>query len=78
MEDIVDILSVKLNRGGSPLKPGHKYHGRSKRWSEEETERFIEAVRTYGKDWEKVINQVGTRSLPSVHYFAQLFVTESF
>jgi SHAQKYF class myb-like DNA-binding protein len=32
------------------------------RWSDEEHDRFIQALKMYGKDWSKVHKYVGTRS----------------
>jgi len=32
------------------------------RWTKDEHERFIEALRQYGKDWAKIEEVVGTRN----------------
>jgi len=32
------------------------------RWTDEEHDRFIEALRIYGKNWNKVHKHVGTRT----------------
>ena len=42
-------------------------------WTEEEHERFIEAVRLFGKDWGRITSYVGTRSRQSVYSHGQKF-----
>jgi|TARA_B110000285_G_scaffold135358_1_gene151662 SHAQKYF class myb-like DNA-binding protein len=32
------------------------------RWKDEEHERFLQAIRLFGKDWRKVEDFIGTRS----------------
>ena len=34
----------------------------SKEWTDDEQHRFIDAIRKYGRQWEKVAEAVGTRS----------------
>ena len=36
------------------------------RWSDEEHERFLEALRLHGKDWELIEKHVGTRKAPNI------------
>ena len=42
-------------------------------WTEDEHDRFIEAVKLFGKDWAKITAHVGTRSRQSVYSHAQKF-----
>lgn len=50
-EDSENENSVKNTKGG---KMG--------RWTAEEKQRFIDALKVYGKDWKKVEKFIGTRS----------------
>ena len=34
----------------------------SNRWTNEEQIRFVDAVRKYGRDWDKIAEAVGTRT----------------
>jgi hypothetical protein len=45
---------------GSFVKP--KQRRRNKKWSEEETNRLVEGVKMFGKDWENVSLYIGSRS----------------
>lgn len=50
--------SAEVGMGAVPHRPrkGERY------WSEEEHERFIEAVRKFGKNWSLITRHVGSRS----------------
>ena len=43
-------------------------------WTDEEHLRFIEAVRTHGKDWTKIAEHVGSRTNQSLRDHAKVFV----
>ena len=43
------------------------------KWSEEEHDRFKHAIETYGKDWKKVTEAVGTRNVTQVRSHAQKY-----
>lgn len=43
------------------------------RWTEEEHERFLEAMRIYGKDWDAIEDYVGTRDSTHCRSHAQKF-----
>ena len=43
-------------------------------WQKDEQNKFIEAVRTYGKDWEKICEVVGTHSKSLVQAYARIFL----
>ena len=63
LEDVVEILSIKLNsKGKVQTTPTLGF----KHWSMEETNRYIEAVRMFGKDWKKIHEHVGTRCPGSI------------
>lgn len=53
-------------------------HGRKTRrvgrWTEEEHERFLDALRQYGKDWHMIARQVGTRHVTNIRAHAQKFL----
>lgn len=46
----------------------------SGRWTDEEHERFLEALRIHGKDWEKIQKYVGTRDGVHIRSHAQKFL----
>ena len=52
----------------SNLEEGDEKIGR---WTQEEHKSFIEAVNTYGKNWRKVANHIGTRNPTQVRSHAQ-------
>lgn len=43
------------------------------RWTKEEHQRFVEAIKIYGKSWKKVEEFVGTRSGAQIRSHAQKF-----
>jgi len=43
------------------------------RWTKEEHQRFIDAIKLHGKNWKKVEEYIGTRSGPQVRSHAQKF-----
>lgn len=43
------------------------------RWSTEEHERFVEAIKVHGKNWKKVEECVGTRTGAQIRSHAQKF-----
>ena len=47
---------------GDQEDDGQCYSPRSGPWSKDEHNRFIEAVRLYGKDWAKITKHVGSRT----------------
>lgn len=53
----------------------YEYRGRfsTGRWDKSEHEKFVEALRLYGKDWGKVQQYVGTRSSTQARSHAQKF-----
>ena len=53
-------------------RPG--FHGG--RWSKEEHERFLMAMRIYGKDWDSIETFVGTRDATHCRSHAQKFFTK--
>ena len=53
------------------VENGPKY--RVGRWSSEEHNKFLEALRIYGKDWDSMQKYVGTRDSPHIRSHAQKF-----
>ena len=51
----------------------HRSRKGERYWSDEEHERFIEAVKLYGKNWSEITNYISTRSRQSVYSHAQKF-----
>jgi len=43
------------------------------RWTDEEHDRFVEALRMFGKDWYRVGEYVGTRNASQIRSHAQKF-----
>ena len=64
-----DISESELLGKSIKRKRDAKASGKSKppakRWSDEEHQRFLEALRVYGKDWTKITEHVGTRTKPA-------------
>ena len=51
----------------------HRSRKGERYWSDKEHERFIEAVKLYGKNWSEITNYISTRSRQSVYSHAQKF-----
>ena len=51
----------------------HKCRRGERYWSDEEHERFLDAIRLYGKNWGEITRHVGSRSRQSVYSHAQKF-----
>ena len=58
-------MDEKLNKHDFPSKRGH--------WTQDEHDRFIEAINKYGKDWKKIVQVVGTRSSNQIRSHAQKY-----
>jgi len=43
-------------------------------WTAEEHQRFLDAIKNHGKDWELIQSQVGTRSVNLVRAHGQKFL----
>ena len=54
-----------------PKKPEGRKLGR---WTDQEHELFLEALKLYGKDWEEIQAHVGTRDIVNVRAHAQKFL----
>ena len=55
---MVEKLSVSLPRGKNAGKPSL--------WSDDEKARFIEAVKTFGKNFDKITEHVGTKDIEMI------------
>lgn len=56
--------SSEVQNGGKPSNG---------RWTKEEHQRFVEAIKVYGKNWKKVEEFVGTRTGAQIRSHAQKF-----
>ena len=63
----------KQEKAEGKLAIEHKSRKGERYWSQEEHERFIEAVKHYGKSWSRITSYIGTRSRQSVYSHAQKF-----
>ena len=43
------------------------------KWTDEEHDSFLESLRLYGKDWNKIKEHTGTRSVANIRSHAQKF-----
>ena len=63
--------------GDSSARSGPKIEHKCRRgeryWTDEEHERFLEAIRLFGKNWREITRHVATRSRQSVYSHAQKF-----
>ena len=57
----------------SSAKIEHKCRRGERYWTDEEHERFLEAIRLFGKNWREITRHVATRSRQSVYSHAQKF-----
>jgi SHAQKYF class myb-like DNA-binding protein len=65
-------ISNKTKEGMSS-KDREKDDGYSGRWNKAEHDRFIEAIKKFGKDWKSVENYIQTRSGSQIRSHAQKF-----
>jgi SHAQKYF class myb-like DNA-binding protein len=64
--------SIRARRGSGSSQASRKEKGKTPaRWTEEEASRFIEGLALYGRDWERLTQHIGTRSLPLVKSHTQ-------
>ena len=50
-----------------------QYEQKTGRWSDDEHERFLEALLTFGKNWEEIRKHVGTRDIKNIRSHSQKF-----
>lgn len=63
-----------LEKEASGTTNSTTYELKTGRWSADEHDRFLEALRIYGKDWEEIEKHVGTRKLPNIRAHGQKFL----
>ena len=51
----------------------HKCRRGDRYWSDDEHERFLEAIRLHGKNWSEITRHIGSRPRQSVYSHAQKF-----
>ena len=51
----------------------HRCRKGDRYWTDEEHDRFLDAVRLYGRNWAEITRYVGTRSRQSVYSHSQKF-----
>ena len=62
-----EVSKIKRKREKKAEQKKEKGEGRGRKvWTEEELVRFIAGVKTYGRDWKKVAEHVGSRDRASV------------
>ena len=71
----IALANNSLVRPSSPTSSAIEHRSRKgdRYWDDEEHERFLQAVRLYGKNWGEITRFVGTRSRQSVYSHAQKF-----
>ena len=64
------MKQTKIVRSGQVKQVKSNGTLRAGAWDVEEIDRFIDAIRTFGKDWPKITEKVGTRTKVQVASFA--------
>ncbi|DBB06301.1 hypothetical protein WJX77_000729 [Trebouxia sp. C0004] len=59
--------------GSSKSRKPYKITKPRERWSEEEHEKFLEAIDRFGRNWKDIVSFVGTRSVSQVRSHAQKY-----
>mmetsp|Transcript_10564 Transcript_10564/g.16149 ORF Transcript_10564/g.16149 Transcript_10564/m.16149 type:complete len:111 (+) Transcript_10564:512-844(+) len=62
----------KKPRRPERINPHIKYN--TGKWAEGEHQLFLDAVRMYGKDWDKIEDHIKTRSISNIRSHAQKFL----
>lgn len=68
MEDDEESENAQMTNNGDANN-----NGNAGRWTDEEHERFLEALKIYGKNWNKVHRYVGTRTSAQTRSHAQKY-----
>ena len=73
----MDSSKPSSNHEGSSSNTGENSRATKGRWTAEEHQRFIDALRAYGKDWYRVEAYIGgTRSSAQIRSHAQKFISK--
>jgi SHAQKYF class myb-like DNA-binding protein len=66
----LDLRTINPNTPGKVVETGQEHTGR---WTKEEHEAFLSALRLYGKEWKKVAAKVKTRTVVQTRTHAQKY-----
>ena len=58
----------------NPVKNAKAVEFKTGRWTDEEHDEFLEAIRLYGKDWDRIQKRLGTRDAAHCRSHAQKFL----
>lgn len=70
--------SASIRKSSSMSFMKDQGNGGQGRWTDEEHQRFIDAIKKYGKDWVKVQQYIGTRSTAQTRSHAQKYFGKLF
>jgi len=64
------------SRGGTKVRKPYTITKQRERWTEEEHQRFLDALKLYGRAWRRIEEYIGTKTAVQIRSHAQKFFTK--